>query len=68
MGIFNTVKIRTGNRGYLICIYTIDALANAKHEIAVKNFDGLEKEFGRAASICRMPLTQLKDVMKGDYK
>ncbi|MBQ4060128.1 MAG: GIY-YIG nuclease family protein, partial [Lachnospiraceae bacterium] len=52
----------------LICIYTIDALANARHEIAVKNFDGFEKEFGRAASICRIPLTQLKDVMKGDYK
>lgn len=47
---------------------TIDALANARHEIAVKNFDGFEKEFGRAASICRMPLTQLKDVMRGDYK
>lgn len=52
----------------LICVYTIDALANARHEIAVKNFDGFEKEFGRAASICRMPLTQLKDLMKGDYK
>lgn len=52
----------------LICIYTIDALANARHEIAVKNFDGFEREFGRAASICRMPLTQLKEVMIGDYK
>ena len=52
----------------LICIYTIDALANARHEIAVKRFDRFEKEFDRAASICRMPLTELKDIMKGDYR
>lgn len=52
----------------LICIYTIDALANARHEIAVKNFEGFEQEFSRAASICKIPLGTLYDVMKGDYK
>ena len=51
----------------LICIYSISALANARHEIAVKNFDKFESEFDRAASICRMPLKRLKSVMKGDY-
>lgn len=52
----------------LICVYTIDALANARHEIAVKNFAGFEDEFARAASLCKIPLDGLYDVMKGDYK
>ena len=52
----------------LICIYTIQALANARHEIAVKNFDGFEKEFARAASICKIPTGDLYNAMKGDYK
>ena len=51
----------------LICIYSISALANARHEIALRNFDNFEREFERAASICRLPLSRLKDVMKGDY-
>ena len=52
----------------LICIYTIEALANARHEIAVKNFDGFEKEFARAASICKIPTGDLYNAMRGDYK
>ena len=52
----------------LICVYTVNALSNARHEIAVKNFAGFEEEFARAASLCKIPLDELHDVMKGDYK
>ncbi len=52
----------------LICVYTIDALANARHEIAVKNFEKYNMEIQRAASICRMDISVLDKVMKGDYK
>ncbi len=52
----------------LICIYTISALANMRHEIAVNNFDGFEIEFKRAASICRMDISGLYDVMKDNMK
>ena len=52
----------------LICIFTIEALANARHEIAQKNYLAFEKEFARAASICKLPLQNLYSVMRGDYK
>lgn len=52
----------------LICIYTLSALANARHEIALKNLDGFNKEIARASSVCRMPLDDLKKVMERDYK
>lgn len=48
----------------LICIYTIDALANARYEIAEKNYYQFEQEMNRAASISKLPLSTLKDVMK----
>ena len=48
----------------LICIYTIDALANARYEIAEKNYDNFEKEIERAAEITKIPLPDLKKAMK----
>lgn len=52
----------------LICIYTLQALSNARHEIAQKNYPGFKQEFKRAASLCKLPIDRLYDVMKGDYK
>lgn len=48
----------------LICIYTIEALANARYEIAEKNYANFEKEFQRAASIAKIPLNDLMKAMK----
>lgn len=39
-----------------------------EQEIAVKNFDGFEREFARAASICKIPTGDLYNAMRGDYK
>ena len=38
----------------LICIYTIDALSNARYEIAKKNISGFESEISRAASLLKI--------------
>lgn len=51
----------------LICIFKIDALANARHEVAVKNYAKFEMEFNRASSLTGIELNKLKDLMKGDY-
>lgn len=47
----------------LICIYTIDALANARYEIAQKNYENFELEFKRDSELTKMPLTELKNVI-----
>ena len=48
----------------LICIYTIDALANARYEIAEKNYEKFAYEIERAAEIARIPLPDLQNAMK----
>ena len=48
----------------LICIYTIDALANARYEIAEKNYEKFADEIERAAEIARIPLPDLQNAMK----
>ena len=63
-----TLKEAAALENALICIYTLQALSNARHEIAQKNYPGFELEFKRAASICKLPIKRLYDVMKGDYK
>lgn len=63
-----TVKEAKALENALICVYTIDALANARHEIAVGKIDKFNDEFARASTICRIPLEPLRKMMKGDYK
>lgn len=48
----------------LICIYTIDALANARYEIAQKNYGKFVEEIERAAQIARIPLPDLMKAME----
>ena len=47
----------------LICIYTIDALANARYEIAEKNYDKFNEEFHRASELIKIPLDDLYSAM-----
>lgn len=48
----------------LICIYTIDALANARYEIAEKNYGKFADEIKRAADLAKIPLPDLGEAMK----
>ena len=47
----------------LICIYTIDALSNARYEIAQKNYGKFVQEFTRAGNIVGIPYADLLKIM-----
>ncbi len=47
----------------LICIYTIQALSNARYEIAKKNIDGFRKEIERAATLLDVPYENLYNLV-----
>ena len=48
----------------LICIYTINALSNARYEIAKKNIAGFESEISRAASLLKIDESGLFNLVK----
>ena len=39
----------------LICAYTIEALDNARYEIAKKNYKNFDKEMERVSSLLKLP-------------
>ena len=47
----------------LICVFTIDALANARYEIAVKNIPGFKNELKTAASLLKIPYQNLENLV-----
>lgn len=39
----------------LICTYTLEALGNARYEIAEKNYEAFSEEMSRVASLLKVP-------------
>ena len=48
----------------LICIYTIQALSNARYEIAKKNIDGFNEEIERAATLLDVSYENLDNLVR----
>ena len=48
----------------LICIYTYDALSNARYEIGRNNIDGFNAEIERAASLLKVPYENLDNLVR----
>lgn len=48
----------------LICIYTFDALSNARYEISVKNIEGFESEVTRMASLLKIDESGLWNLVR----